>query len=730
MIDSLPTYRYLNLEESWPGFRLQRLEVVASGVLRLAALPGFGGDSSGAAVIAPLLRGPAGIGVDRAGLLYVADVAGHRILQVACDGSIEPLACLRGPGAEPGALNNPRGVLVGRHETLYVADSGNRRIQAFDLLTHQLRGLWERGFEEPWDLAEDSQGRVFVADPGKRREDGTWERGRVVRLGEHGLIDPGYVLKGIVPGAPTSVAIIQVAEGAEATERLLVLDAQPSRLLVYHLDGNLDRSATNQWSTVAAVVELPGSLRSGTGGAVHLTDLSSGRILSFSRTGEFLGVAHGQEFEAGGLAIDCDGRLVATAGAGSAIRQSLGLPAFVQSGAFLAGPYEADTEPTRWQRIQLDVDELPPGAHFRLWTLTSDDPTLQPSIPVDPDAVQPPSFDEPESPALTALGVWRALPWDAPDALILNQPGRRLWIAGTLIGSGRGSPAIRQMRLIHDEDGWLRYLPALFSRDDTTRAFLERALALFETLHERERVMVDDLPLLFDAQAAPDRSGASWLEWLADWVGTELDQTWDVRTRRDTVAGAFRFFATRGTPLSLRRIAELYARADIQIEEEGLGPGLWGLGAPGSGLGFDTALAPLAPDGAVLDVSSVVNGSTLEREPACGRPAFEVTAHRFLVRVHAALVGRPGQLERLRRVIEREKPAHMAFHLCVIQPAMRVGAQARLGIDTVVAGPPTGGAFDPGRALGTTSIMPTPRRRLPARLGAEFDSGRVPVTLG
>ncbi len=41
----------------------------------------------------------------------------------------------------------------------------------------------------------------------------------------------------------------------------------------------------------------------------------------------------------------------------------------------------------------------------------------------------------------------------------------------------------------------------------------------------------------------------------------------------------------------------------------------------------------------------------------------------------------------MRAVIGREKPAHTLYHLCVIEPRMRVGFQARLGIDTIVAGP-------------------------------------------
>jgi hypothetical protein len=59
--------------------------------------------------------------------------------------------------------------------------------------------------------------------------------------------------------------------------------------------------------------------------------------------------------------------------------------------------------------------------------------------------------------------------------------------------------------------------------------------------------------------------------------------------------------------------------------------------------------------------------------------------------------------ETVRAVIEAEKPAHTVYHLCVVQPAMQIGLQSRLGIDTVVGGPavPTrlGGADGPGLVL-------------------------------
>jgi hypothetical protein len=71
-----------------------------------------------------------------------------------------------------------------------------------------------------------------------------------------------------------------------------------------------------------------------------------------------------------------------------------------------------------------------------------------------------------------------------------------------------------------------------------------------------------------------------------------------------------------------------------------------------------------------------------------GTPLFSETAHVFTVMVPAAQVPDPRQRAALQRVVEAEKPAHTNFHLCFVEARMRVGFQARLGIDSIVAGPP------------------------------------------
>ena len=69
-----------------------------------------------------------------------------------------------------------------------------------------------------------------------------------------------------------------------------------------------------------------------------------------------------------------------------------------------------------------------------------------------------------------------------------------------------------------------------------------------------------------------------------------------------------------------------------------------------------------------------------------GAPLADDFAHLFTVVVPAAQVPLAAQRAALLELIEAEKPAHTDFRLCLVEPRMRVGVQARLGIDSIVAG--------------------------------------------
>lgn len=713
-----PTYRYLRLEGAWPTLDANGVEVDGSGALTLARLPAL--DEVLGEPLPPLpgLDGPAGIGVAPCGDLFVADPVAHRILRIdACDGTSAPLPCFGGAGSAPGQLLAPRGVLVGPRHSLYIADSGNARVVVVDLPTRQIRAIWggsedpAHPFVQPWDLAADSMDALYVADPGVLDADGQWTGGRLYKLDAAGRIDRAFdatlAAQAEWPRAPASVAVALLDPADRASERLIVLDRRPARLLAYMTDGTLDADATARWSRALGGDSRATSVASGHG-ALYVADAANGRVLVFGLDGAFRGVAPRGGGGAAGLAIDCAGRLVVHPGSGGEIRRALGLGAYAECGTWLLGPYRADSMPTRWQRLQLTGGPLADGAHLRLFTLTSDTldgaPGRRPALPVACDGTPATSLVAADDPVAAPVSRWRAAPTDALDVLALNAPARWLWIGALMQGDGAASPVVSQLRLSHDEEGWIRHLPALYRRDGASRVFLERALAAFEGMLAADDALIDGLPRLLDAFAAPDTGARpTWLEWLAEWVDVELRETWDEWTRRGVVAEAFRAHALRGTLGSLRRLVRLYTGATPFIEEAFV-PGIWSLGASGA-LGFDTALAAASADGAVLGVSARVDRSHLIPAAERGAPLFDETAHRFTVRVYASELQGGDGIARVREVIDREKPAHTTYHLCAIGARMRVGAQARVGIDTIVGGPPPPAPLDGSAPLGQTTVL-------------------------
>ncbi|MCU1566716.1 MAG: phage tail protein [Pseudarthrobacter sp.] len=106
-------------------------------------------------------------------------------------------------------------------------------------------------------------------------------------------------------------------------------------------------------------------------------------------------------------------------------------------------------------------------------------------------------------------------------------------------------------------------LPAVLQEDDFLRQFLrafDDALApVFTTL--------DGLDSYFDPRLAPE----DFLDWLADWVGIRLDESWPADQRRAVVANAAMIHRRRGTLPGVSDAVRLAVGGalDVQIEDSG-----------------------------------------------------------------------------------------------------------------------------------------------------------------
>ena len=248
-----------------------------------------------------------------------------------------------------------------------------------------------------------------------------------------------------------------------------------------------------------------------------------------------------------------------------------------------------------------------------------------------------------------------------------------------MFGDGEATPEVHQVRVEFERESWLRYLPPLYREDEGGRTFLERVLGLFESVEGDVSGLLDGLPRLLDAAGTPDDPHpGSWLDWLAGWVDARLDEAWPEERRRAMVAAAFELHALRGTPEGLRRLAELALDAPITVREPGAEATLWTLGE-GSALGFGTMLVPAEAEGAVVGSTAIVDGSHLIEERDFGAPLFDDLAHRFCVQAYAADLARPGAAEALSALLDREKPAHTEYHLCVVDARFRWGSRPGSG---------------------------------------------------
>jgi phage tail-like protein len=106
-------------------------------------------------------------------------------------------------------------------------------------------------------------------------------------------------------------------------------------------------------------------------------------------------------------------------------------------------------------------------------------------------------------------------------------------------------------------------LPAVLQED----AFLERFLMAFDDALAPVFTTLDGLSSYIDPHLAPE----DFLNWLADWVGVRLDETWPAEQRRAVVANAATIHRRRGTVPGVADAVMLAVRGvlDVRVEDSG-----------------------------------------------------------------------------------------------------------------------------------------------------------------
>jgi DNA-binding beta-propeller fold protein YncE len=173
--------------------------------------------------------------------LYISDNKHHQIA-VLDKASGELLFSFAEPGSEEGQLFQPTNLTVGPHNTLYVVDTGNFRLQEFEADGKFIRAIGGVGtspgrFARPKGIALDRENRIYAVDAAFGRIQILDPEGMMLMLfGSRGDSRDGVTLPTVVRVDYESIQHFQkyAAPGFEI-EYLVVVASQfgPNKVVVY-----------------------------------------------------------------------------------------------------------------------------------------------------------------------------------------------------------------------------------------------------------------------------------------------------------------------------------------------------------------------------------------------------------------------------------------------------------------------------------------------------------------
>ena len=237
------------------------------------------------------------------------------------------------------------------------------------------------------------------------------------------------------------------------------------------------------------------------------------------------------------------------------------------------------------------------------------------------------------------------------------------------------------------EDNYIKYLPAIFQRDDDKERFLEHFLKGFEFLltgrdekTSLSSVSINHILERMDSYFDPDLTPDDFVEWLSGWVALDLKrgEIWEgkksnkkegqnlplqekgIARNRHLIRSLVPVYHKRGTKKGIEEALYIYfgEESEIITVNELLEPFQVGV-RPSAIIGTGTVVGESHPYYFRVDIdlpfpTSRVKGKAKKREVAV--------------------------------IIDEEKPAHTFYTLTIKAPSMRIGHECTIGEDTLVGG--------------------------------------------
>ena len=265
--------------------------------------PSYGFSGDGGPAISALLSGPAGVALDPAGNLFIADSGNNRIRKVTPAGVITTVAGIENYGfsgdggpATAAALMFPVAVAVDATGNLFIGDLGNQRVRKVSssgvITTVAGNGspdysgdggpATSAGIRGPAALAVDSAGNLFIADLGNNRIRKVTPAGIITTVAGNGVAAFGG------DGGPATSAALNspLSVAVDAAGNLFIADRNNQRIRKVTPAGIITTVAGNGTSGYAgdgvpatsAALFFPGGVAVDTAGNLFIADVDNARI--------------------------------------------------------------------------------------------------------------------------------------------------------------------------------------------------------------------------------------------------------------------------------------------------------------------------------------------------------------------------------------------------------------------------------------------------------------------
>ncbi|HEY9206930.1 MAG TPA: phage tail protein I [Candidatus Methanoperedens sp.] len=247
------------------------------------------------------------------------------------------------------------------------------------------------------------------------------------------------------------------------------------------------------------------------------------------------------------------------------------------------------------------------------------------------------------------------------NILFKGKGGRYLWLKIVLFTFDENvRPEVREMKVLYPRISYLRYLPAIYQEDPSSREFLERFLSIFETVFNDLEIEISEIFKYFD----PDTTPENFLSWLASWVNIVLEEDWREEKKREFIRWASFLYKFKGTLSGIEKLIEIYTgKKPIILENRKTGRPLVLDRKSSFILGMNSLLIRTPIRGFRLGYDSILGKTALREVVQLPEDPFLPMAHSFTILLDLSNEEFASYGDGLKRILNDEKPAHTSFNL-------------------------------------------------------------------